>query len=367
MIKHFYIFRHGETELNAAKRFQGQSCDLGLNAAGIAQAQDFAEGLKDKNIELIVSSPLRRALETAEIISRTLKVPMQVNSHFIEGNFGDIEGKTKEELTIEENKIFADWIKLNPQHLDIRFKGGESKSQIQNRAIAGLKSLLKCPQTHIAIATHSTVLRVILLYLGRMQHNIEHAHAFHVIWEDGAFRLADPENILLLSCCAPCSCAVIEKMAQQKQNFSVVFYNPNITPQEEYDKRRDENEKVCRRYRIKFFELEYDHDCWAQKTKGLEDEPERGKRCSICFYMRLKRVMEYAVENGYTSVASVLGVSRWKNLDQVNEMADCAARAANCPYTLIEGRRGGMQQRRADLIKELDLYNQTYCGCRPQN
>lgn len=367
MIKHFYIFRHGETDMNTAKRFQGQSCDLGLNDSGIAQAEDFAEDLADKNIELIVSSPLKRALQTAEIISRKLDVPLDINAHFIEGNFGDIEGKTKEELTVEENKIFADWIKLNPQHLDIRFSGGESKSQIQNRAVAGLKSLLKCPQNRIAVATHSTVLRVILLYLGRMQHNIPHAHAFHVIWEDGLFRLADEEKILLLSCCAPCSCAVIEIMARQKQNFSVVFYNPNITPEAEYCKRRDENERVCRTYRIDFFELEYDHDCWVQKTRGLENEPERGKRCGICFYMRLKRVMEYALENGYTSVGSVLGVSRWKNLDQVNEMADCAARASGCPYTLIEGRRGGMQQRRSDLIRELGLYNQTYCGCRPQN
>lgn len=177
------------------------------------------------------------------------------------------------------------------------------------------------------------------------------------------------ENIkktLLLSCCAPCSCAVIKKLAEKKENFAVVFYNPNIRPFAEYKKRRDENEKVCKIYDVPFIELEYDNERWCLLTKGLENEPERGKRCSVCFEMRLKRVMEYAKENGYTEVASVLGVSRWKNLDQVNEAAEKASEKTGIPYVHIEGRKNGMQELRTALIKELNLYNQTYCGCKPQ-
>ena len=116
------------------------------------------------------------------------------------------------------------------------------------------------------------------------------------------------EKILLLSCCAPCSCAVIEKMAQDGLDFAVVFYNPNIRPELEYRKRCDENKRVCEIYNVKFVELEYDNSRWGELTKGLEFEPERGKRCSICFYMRLKRIMQYALENSYSKVASVLGL-----------------------------------------------------------
>ncbi len=174
------------------------------------------------------------------------------------------------------------------------------------------------------------------------------------------------KKMLLLSCCAPCSCAVIKTLAEKKENFAVVFYNPNIRPFAEYEKRRDENKRVCKLYGIPFIELEYDNMRWCMLTKGLENEPERGKRCSICFEMRLKRVMEYASENGYSAVASVLGVSRWKNLAQVNEAAYRASEETGVPYIEIEGRKGGMQELRSELIKELNLYNQTYCGCKPQ-
>ena len=171
---------------------------------------------------------------------------------------------------------------------------------------------------------------------------------------------------LLLSCCATCSCAVIEKLAQDKQDFKVVFYNPNIRPIAEYRKRCDENKRVCEIYQIPFIELEYDNERWCALTQGLYDEPERGKRCSICFYMRLKRVMEYAAKEGYKGVASVLGVSRYKNLAQVNEAAAKASQEVGVPYFEIEGRKGGQQERRAQLIKDLNLYSQDYCGCKPR-
>ena len=100
--------------------------------------------------------------------------------------------------------------------------------------------------------------------------------------------------------------------------------------------------------------------------KGLENEPERGKRCDVCFEMRLKRVMEYAKENGFDAVASVLGVSRYKDLAQVNRAAERASQAVGFDYVEIEGRKGGMQERRQQLIKELELYSQDYCGCKPR-
>ena len=172
------------------------------------------------------------------------------------------------------------------------------------------------------------------------------------------------EKLLLLSCCAPCSVAVIKTMAEQKLDFAVLFYNPNIVPLSEYEKRRDENKRVCAPYGVPFIELEYDNSRWCALTKGLENEPERGKRCDVCFEMRLKHAMKYALSNGYTAVASVLGVSRYKDLDQVNRAAERASKETGCPYVHIEGRKNGMQELRAALIKELELYSQTYCGCK---
>ena len=91
------------------------------------------------------------------------------------------------------------------------------------------------------------------------------------------------KGILLLSCCAPCSCAVVEKLARDKVLAEVVFYNPNIRPEAEYCKRRDENKRVCEAYDIPFIELEYVNERWCALTAGLENEPERGARCSLCF------------------------------------------------------------------------------------
>lgn len=178
--------------------------------------------------------------------------------------------------------------------------------------------------------------------------------------------MSEKKPFLLLSCCAPCSCAVIEKLAREGEKFSVVFYNPNIRPLAEYQKRRDENERVCKLYDIPFVELEYDNERWQALTKGLEDEPERGRRCSICFKMRLRRTMEYAKQEGYDGVASVLGVSRYKNAAQVNAAGNEASAETGVPYIEVEGRKGGMQERRQQLIKELELYAQNYCGCRPR-
>ena len=173
-------------------------------------------------------------------------------------------------------------------------------------------------------------------------------------------------NNLLLSCCAPCSCAVIKKLDDDGVDFSVLFYNPNIRPYDEYRKRCEENKRVCEKYGIKFIELEYDNDRWCELTAGLYDLPERQKRCSICFGMRLRRTFEYAKENGFDAVASVLGVSRYKDLNQVNEVALAEANRAGMKYIEIEGRKGGMQELRNQLIKDLALYNQDYCGCKPR-
>lgn len=175
--------------------------------------------------------------------------------------------------------------------------------------------------------------------------------------------MENKQKILLLSCCAPCSCAVIRKLKDDGADFSVLFYNPNIHPQTEYEKRRDEQKKLCQEWEIDFIELEYNPQAWLTMATPYQNEPERGKRCFLCFKYRLTRAMEYAKQNGYSHVASVLGVSRWKDLSQVNSAAKEASVQTDIPYLEIEGRKNGMQETRLRLIKELNLYNQDYCGC----
>ena len=175
------------------------------------------------------------------------------------------------------------------------------------------------------------------------------------------------QKILLLSCCAPCSCAVIKTMAQSNQNFAVIFYNPNIRPFEEYEKRKEENKKVCQIYGIDFIELEYDNENWCKHIKGLENEPERGKRCSICFYMRLKRAAEYAKTNSFTRISSVLGISRWKDFDQVCRAGKKVETETGVIYDTTNWRKEGRLEKSEKLSKELGLYRQKYCGCKPKS
>lgn len=365
MMKRIFLVRHGETEYNARGICQGQLFDVGLNERGKKQAQKLALALDGKNIGAIYSSPLKRARETAELIGQKLNLPTKFHAKLIEGNFGVADGTSMD--IVRTWPTYPLWINPNPKYDDVHYEKGESKRQIRERVLAALAEICASETAeNILIVAHSAIVRYLNWSVGNYIQQVPNGSVFEFVFENGVLKAADNERILLLSCCAPCSCAVIKTLAEQKKDFAVVFYNPNIRPYTEYTKRRDENERVCRLYGIDFIELEYDNERWCALTKGLENEPERGKRCSICFEMRLKRVMEYAKANGFTAVGSVLGVSRWKNLAQVDAAAHIASMQTDFPYVSIEGRKNGMQELRASLIKELNLYNQTYCGCKPQ-
>ena len=171
------------------------------------------------------------------------------------------------------------------------------------------------------------------------------------------------EKLLLLSCCAPCSCGVIKYLAQQKRNFTVLFYNPNIDTAAEYEKRLAENQRVCKAFHVPFVSLPYEPGVWQAAIRGLEQEPERGKRCSVCFELRLKQAAHYAREHGFTCFSSVLGISRHKDLEQVNAAAQKASDEVGLAYDFTNWRKGGLEELRRALNQEMQLYNQTYCGC----
>lgn len=170
-------------------------------------------------------------------------------------------------------------------------------------------------------------------------------------------------KMLLLSCCAPCSCGVIKKLADEGRDFAVLFYNPNISPEAEYLKRLEENKRVCRKYDINFYDLPYEPELWAEAVKGYENEPERGERCFRCFLMRLRRAAVFAKEHGFDVFSSVLGISRHKDMAQVNKAGLLAAELEGIPYDITNWRKGGLEELRRAVNKELSLYNQDYCGC----
>ena len=173
------------------------------------------------------------------------------------------------------------------------------------------------------------------------------------------------DKLLLVSCCAPCSVGVITDLAEKGQDFTVLFYNPNIRPREEYERRLAENKRVCDELNVPFVELEYDTAAWEAITKGLENEPERGKRCDKCFYLRLKRAADYAREHGFTRITSVLGISRYKDFDQVCRAGKLVESETGIPYDTTNWRKNGGLERTAKLGKEKNLYRQKYCGCKP--
>ena len=171
-------------------------------------------------------------------------------------------------------------------------------------------------------------------------------------------------QVLLHACCAPCSSAIVECLVQGGVKPVLFYSNSNIWPREEYEHRRSECRRYAAHWGIPFVEDEYDHEAWRAAMQGLEDEPERGNRCLQCFRYRLRRAAAYAEAHGYPVLTTTLASSRWKRLDQVGQAgAEACAEAEGVCWWDRNWRKGGLQERRNQIIREMDFYNQRYCGC----
>jgi len=169
---------------------------------------------------------------------------------------------------------------------------------------------------------------------------------------------------LLHSCCAPCSGEVIEALHFSGIDFTVYFYNPNIHPQEEYELRKKENARFAKKMGVPFLDADYDPDAWFERVKGLENEPERGRRCTACFAFRFARSALYAHENGFPILTSCFGISRWKNMEQVNACGhDAASRYDDVLYWDYNWRKKGGSERKEAIADRENFYRQRYCGC----
>ena len=225
-------------------------------------------------------------------------------------------------------------------------------------------------------------------------------------------------KVLLHSCCAPCSGAVLECLLENGVRPVVFFSNSNIVPREEYELRLSELRRYCAELDVPVVDDEYAHEAWldfvlgergTEEAAALAQAPERGERCLRCFKFRLLRAARYASEHGLEVLTTTLASSRWKSLEQVDEAGSwacshpafvSASASASASLSLAsehsdpgesEGsapqspggagglesvpqkapviwwpqnwRRGGLQPRRAEIICEQNFYNQTFCGC----
>ncbi len=194
--------------------------------------------------------------------------------------------------------------------------------------------------------------------------------------------------VLLHTCCAPCSSAIIEALLNSGITPVIYYCNPNIYPREEYETRKNECTRYAESLGLEIVDADYDHDSWLESVKGLEEEPERGGRCLKCFKVRLLRTAEYARERGIGLITTTLASSRWKSLEQINEAGEWACEEVGRRFRVKSGmtcgmtseengglekpdvvwwdrnwRKGGLQERRLQIIREYDFYNQLYCGC----
>jgi len=170
--------------------------------------------------------------------------------------------------------------------------------------------------------------------------------------------------VLMHTCCAPCSGDIINTVKNAGISFTLFFYNPNIHPKKEYEIRKQENIRYADKLNVPFIDADYDTDFWFLRTKGMENMPERGERCTACFDMRFERTALYAYENGFPVITSTLGISRWKNMCQINESGVRAASAyPGLSYWTYNWRKKGGSERMYQIAKEEKFYKQEYCGC----
>lgn len=171
-------------------------------------------------------------------------------------------------------------------------------------------------------------------------------------------------RVLLHACCAPCSSAIVEWMLGHGLRPLIFYFNPNIFPREEYDIRKEESKRHADSLGIEWIDGDYDHGQWRCQVQGMEDEPERGRRCELCFTLRLTAAAHKAKELGIGCFTTTLASSRWKSLEQIERAGMAAQKAVpGTTFWAQNWRKDGLQERRNQLLREYQFYNQLYCGC----
>jgi len=168
---------------------------------------------------------------------------------------------------------------------------------------------------------------------------------------------------LLHVCCGPCSIAIFKELKQQFDELVVHFYNPNIHPRAEYDLRLAEVMRICDMLNIALVEEMYNPEDWFEWAKEDAEEKEGGERCSKCFAFRLEKSAEYAGKHGFDYYATSLTTGRNKRADVINPIGEKFGEKYGVKFFNEDWKKGGRQELKYKLVKEMDIYSQDYCGC----
>ena len=169
-------------------------------------------------------------------------------------------------------------------------------------------------------------------------------------------------KLLLHTCCAPCSTHVVDVLKDEYE-LTGYFYNPNIHPETEYRRRHEEMKEYAQRIGLHLVSAEYDVDRWFQMVKGLEQVPEGGERCFLCYRMRLEKAASYASEHGYDLITTTLSISPHKNASMINRIGAEVARKHGVEFYAADFKKRGGFEKSVKMSKEAGLFRQTYCGC----
>ena len=190
--------------------------------------------------------------------------------------------------------------------------------------------------------------------------------SIQILCKEELASITTPKKILLHSCCAPCSSHVITYLAPYF-NITVLYYNPNIYPKEEYEKRKKEQIKLINELntpnKLDYLDCDYDNDLYEELIKGYENCPERGARCPICFKLRLEKTAKLAKEHNYDYFCTTLTVSPYKNATQINEIGASLSKIYQIKWLYSDFKKEDGYKKSIELSKKYNLYRQNYCGC----
>lgn len=170
------------------------------------------------------------------------------------------------------------------------------------------------------------------------------------------------KKLLLHICCAPCSTVSIERL-KSSYNVTGVFYNPNIYPKSEYLKRLEETKKYCKKIGINLVDFEYNYKEWLNKIKGLENEPEGGRRCLKCFGIRLEKAAHEAARKKIEYFTTTLSISPYKNFEEIKRIGDSLGQKYGVKFLNIDFKKKDGFKKSIEISKKFNLYRQHYCGC----
>lgn len=173
-------------------------------------------------------------------------------------------------------------------------------------------------------------------------------------------------KILLHICCIGCG-AFIARELKSDYKITLFFYNPNIYPEAEYERRLKETEDIANEFKLDLMIGDYDHEVWLEKVKGFEKEPERGERCRICYFERLGKTASMAAAEAYDFFTTTLTVSPHKDAKIINELGNELARKYGIEFLDKDFKKQDGFKKACKLSKELGLYRQDYCGCEFSN